>query len=619
MLLKTPKRRGIASAAALAVVLGGCRGCANDHPYVPPASEPSTRPASDAGAALMPGTTEDRDGGAVVAALVAPPSTTTWNVSGMTLEAGGRELVLALVGDFDGDGKKDALAVVRPPEAERKPGTTTGDVVFFHGGDGPQGPAAIASGPALGVQPSCAPVARLERIGPVTAFAEIGFACAHGAGSRAIVVVRLPRPGGAPFPAIAFDAVVVDPPQAPKLTIDVDAVDRDRDGIDDTVLRVTVEGGDTAPRAAAKLAFFDRPAGPSRDPDEPEGSLKTLAAQASTRAAKAKEAGTVLPIVSQLRALYRAMCLEGGAPRITKIHGGSATPCGTSKALEDAAVAEVRALVVQGDALRAFAAAESAQSPPATKTASRSAELTKLLGEVAPVVTATNVRMLGLLVDAPHDQHPEWGPLAFEHSGKLLVRHGSSVMRVDAESGESNTADMVAWKDEVLSPDGQSRFLEAYHACEGVSLRATFAPTGDGDMADVLLPIVPRLGKTCSGARGEPAVAVPIAWGPRGLEAIVAGQPLLIKLDPPTATPLTSFLDEPPPPGSPRSHGAHSIAYAVNSGILVRGRTGERWALLRSPDLEPYAELKRCTTPDDVSHVACIRRGKVVIASLPAP
>ena len=118
----------------------------------------------------------DRDDGlalrAVEPALVAPASSTTWNVEGMKLDAGGREFVLALVRDFDGDGKKDALAVVRPPPAERKPGASTGDLVFIGGGENAHA-AVIASGPALAAQASCAPVARLEKIGPRSAFAEM--------------------------------------------------------------------------------------------------------------------------------------------------------------------------------------------------------------------------------------------------------------------------------------------------------------------------------------------------------------------------------------------------------------------------------------------------------------
>jgi hypothetical protein len=539
----------------------------------------------------------------------------------MTLDAGGREVVLALFGDLDGDGKKDALAVVRPVAAERTPGSSTGELVFFQGGVDPIRPAAIAAGPGLAVQPSCAAVARLERIGPRSAFAEIGSACPSGDASRAVVVVRLGAPGAVAPPTVAFDAVVLDPSQAPKLSIDVDAADRDRDGIDDVVLRVAIEGGviggESAPRLSAKLAFFDRPAGPSRDPDEPDASLRAIASQAGSRATKAKDAPSVPPLVQQMRALYRAMCQEGGAARITKIHGGSAASCGSSKPLEEAGIAEVRAFATQGDVLRAFSAAETVQQPPATRTAARTAELQKLLGEHAPPLELRGARTLAAAADAAHDRHPEWGPVAFDASGRLLVRHAGRVVRVDPESGEEQPADVAAWKDEVLSPDGKSRWLEAYHACEGVALRATFAPTGDGDMSDVVLPIAPRLGKSCPpGGRGEPAQAVPITWGARGLEAIVAGRPVLMKTD--GAQALTALLDEPGPPGSPRSPSGRAFVLPVATGILVRGRPApDRWALARSPDLEPYAELRHCTISDDAARIACLRRGKLVVATLP--
>ncbi|MDF2692560.1 MAG: hypothetical protein K0S65_943, partial [Labilithrix sp.] len=600
----------------VAALSGGCRACANDHPYVPPATEASSGVSStDAAAPPISSTTLDSGANLVEPALVAPPASTSWQTNGMTLEAGGREFVLALVGDFDGDAKKDALAIVRPVQAERKPGSSTGELVFFHGGGDGFPAGAIASGPALGVQPSCVPTARLEKIGPRSAFAEIGSSCPKGDGSRAIIVVRLSPPA----PAVAFDAIVSDPLEAPKLSIDADAADRDHDGLDDVVLRLGIEGGgpggENAPRLGARLAFFDRPAGPSRDPDEPDASLRAIASQAAARATKAKDAASVPPLVHQMRALYRAMCLEGGAPRVTKIHGGSGTSCGSSKPLEDAGVAEVRAWVTQGDALRAFAAAENAQVAPATRTAAKTAELQKMLGEVAPVVEARSVRTLAAQVDVSRGGGPEWGPLAFEYTGKLLVRHGKSVMRVDPETGEGEPADMVGWKDEVLSPDGKNRWLEAYHACEGVALRATFAPTGDGEMSDVALPIAPRLGKACNGGRGEAASAVPIAWGERGLEAIVAGQPVLIKTDPPQASALAAFTDETPPPGSPRSHGAKTLALAMPNGILVRAR--DRWSMVRSADLEPYADVRRCTINDDGSRLACVRRRSAVVVTLP--
>jgi hypothetical protein len=604
VVLRNPRSARLTIRLGVAVValgLPGCRGCTNDHPYVPP-EEP--RPIVDGGGPTAEAASAGAfDGGRVEPALAAPPGATSWQTNGLTLEAGGREILLALFGDFDGDGTKDALAITRPGLADRKPGSSTGDLVFFRGGSAPA--AAIASGPALGASPSCVPVARLERVGPRSAFAEIGTVCARAVAERALTVVRL----GPPVPQVAFDAVVVDPPEAPKLTVDVDVVDRDHDGIDDAVLRIALDG---APRVGGRLAFFDRPAGPSRDPDEPEASLRALAAQAE-RASKGKDPTSAPALVQQLRALYRAMCAEGGAPRVTKIHGGSAASCGSSRALEDAGVAEARAWAAQGDVLRAVAAAEIAQLAPATRAAARTTELQKLLGELAPAVDAKAVRALSTPVDAPRDGRPEWGPLAFEPTGKLLVRRGRAAARVDPETGDAEPSD-VTWAEEVVSPDGKLRWVDAYDACDA-ALRAGFAPTGEGDAAPVPLPIAPRLGKTCSGGRGEAAAVAPIGWSVAGLEALVAGQPVLIRPEAGQARALTTFIPEVPPLGSPRSHAGKAFVLATSSGLLVR--SADRWSTVRAVLAEPYAELRGCAIADDAARIACVRRGAVVVVTPP--
>lgn len=589
------------TAGAALLLLGGVgcgRSCKNDHPYTPPepdASAPITAPlATTTAESARP------DGGKADPAYLAPPGATRWAIGGMTLEAGGREIVQALLGDFDGDGTADALAIVRPADHKGP----SGDLVFFSGKS--PAPATLFTGPVAGVAPACAPHARLERVGPRSAFAEIGSVCTKAAGSRAAVVVRL----GAPGPAVAFDALVSDPRDAPKLTLDVDVVDRDHDGQDDAIVRVALEG---EPRLAASLAFFDRPAGPSRDAEEPEASLKAIAAGAMARA-KTKDAKLVPPLVTQLRALYRAMCAEGGAPRIASIHGGGAVSCGTSKALEEAGVAEVRAFISLRDPLRAWLAAEEAQAAPATRTATQTSTIAKMLSELAPPATAT-VRLVNAIPDAAGEPTaPAWGPLAFEASGKLLVRAGGKVVRVDAESGDEEATDLPAWKDDVVAPDGKLRWVDAYHGCEGAALRATFA--GDADLVDVALPIQPRLGKVCAAKekRGEAATAVPLSWGAHGLEALVAGEPVVIKPEAASAAILPAFGEDPPPPGSPRSPGGKGLALATRTGVLVKR---EKWALAKSPDLEPYGELRRCVASDDGRHIACIRRRKAVLATLP--
>jgi hypothetical protein len=598
---------GVALALALASALGGCaKSCRNEHPYVPYAvgDAPSVTGA-DAGGAPPP-VAIVLDAGAIAAepALVAPPGATSWTVEGLTLRATeGRELVLAIVRDFDGDGTKDALALARPTEGG------PAEVVAYLG-DRP--PRLIAVAPPPRSDAGCAPVARLAKVGPRSAFAEVGARCTQGAGARTLFVVRLGWD-----PSLAFEAQIADPYGAPSLGLDVDGADRDGDGLDDVALHVTIEGGsppfEPGPKLAAKLAFFDRPAGLSRDPDEPEASLRAIAAQAAARAGKPKDAPTVPPIAAQMRALYRAMCQEGGTPRITRGRAGTPIPCGAGKALDEAGLAEVRAFASTGDPLRAVVAADRFDPARAPR------GLEGALAQAAPIVQDASARVL-LVKAAPRGRHPEWGPLAFDAQGKLLVRVSSPsppnarVVRVDPGTGtEEDAADVAPWPALVLSPDGKSRWLEAYHACEGVALRTTFAPTGaEGDVRDVPLPIAPPLGTRCGGGRGEAATTVPLAWGDRGLEAVVAGEPVLVRPDSGSALPLAAMLDQAPPLGSARSPGAKTIAIPTKSAVFVR--TPSKAMRYRAPELEPYVDL-RCTVTDDARLLACEARGRVVIGT----
>ncbi len=604
----------------LALSVAGCgRACKKEHPHVPySVDDPPRRPFADAAGIDDLGPDAGARASAAEAALVAPAKAARWSVSGMNLVApAGRELAMALVRDFDGDGQPDALAIVVSPASASATGRAAEIVHYAGSSSGGAPPVVVAAAPAFRADSSCRLAVRLERASPRSALAELGEACDSGGSSRALFVIRLGKAVG-----VAFDLGVMDPKGAPKLALDVDAADRDHDGIDDVTVRFTIEGGappfEPGPRLAAQLVFLDRPAGPSRDPDEPAASFRAIAALASSRAAKTKDAPSVAPMVQQMRMLFRALCTEGGAPRLVEARSlpsgaKGAIACGPSKALEDAGIAEVRAFAMQGDALRAVAAAETAQNPPATRTPARTAELATLLGHVAPFVEAKRAQELAVVVAALRAVHPEWGPVAFEPSGKLLVRTETSVVRMDVDTGESSPTELPAWGAQVLAPDGKSRWLEAYHACEGVALRATFAPTGsDGEMRDVLLPIAPPLGGRCVGGRGEQAASIPIAWGSRGLEVLVAGQPLLIRPDASLAMMMTSPLGESPPLGSPRSPGGRAMAVATSQGVLIRTTKAARY---RSPELEPFAELRHCTVSDDASRIACLKRGRVVVAS----
>ncbi|HEY8041527.1 MAG TPA: hypothetical protein VIF15_17090 [Polyangiaceae bacterium] len=609
----------------LALAATGCHGCRDDHPYVPYAiGSPEAGPdASDEAAPSASAPTAGDAGGSFEgeAAITAPPGLARWPVEGVVLEApSGLVFVAAVVQDLDGDGKKDAFALVRPVE-----GNDPGELAWYRGqpgGDVEAGalaePVTFAP-PALARDSGCTPVDRLVLVGRHAVMAELGAQCAaHATGvpDRWMAVVA-----AGTVARVRLAVTIADPPGAPALTLDADAADRDGDGRPDLALRITLEGGsaplEPGPRVSATLAWLDRPAGLSRDAGATESSFALLAATAGARARNAKDAAAVPGLVAQARALFGAVCVEGGAPRLTGVVGTGAIACGAARPLEDAGLAEVHAYVTSGDALRASLALDRAERPPAARTPARLTEARGWIAALAPVANVRAVRAVAGVPELSHGHGPAWGALAFEASGKLLVLTRAGVVRVDPDAGDENAApDVPAWRAAVVSPEGTMRWIETYDPCDGVALRGTFA-SGD-DMRDVALPVAPALGDHCAGSRGSPARAVPVAWGPGGLEAIVEGQPLLVAADLAHATPLAAFLDSPVLLGSPRSPDGKTLVVATAAGLLVRGPSRAR--LLRAPELEgAYSDQRDCTVSNDGTHVACVRGSKAWVGAWDAP
>ena len=604
----------------------GCeKGCRNDHPYVPYTigEEDGAGRVTDGDASAS---LAEEDGGGPFAerpAEVAPSNATQWTLDGILLTApAGRAFALGLVHDFDGDGARDVIAVVRSASKVEAPG----EVLFYRGRPGADGsvaqPSPIAPAAELTNDPgaprvdaaSCASTQRLGQVGKHSAFVEIGVTCAKpSAATRWIAVLLGDR--------VHIAAVLYDPPGFPKMTVSADGSDVDNDTIDDVALRVTLEGGgapfDPGPKVSATLKWLDRPAGLSRDAAATDASFASLASIAMARAARGKEAPSVPAYVAQVRSLFRAICPEAGTPRIKKVGSGQIT-CGASRSLEDANIAEVRALVSLGDPLRAIAAFDRAQRAPATKTAARTNEAQGWIAQAAPLLAARATRPIAAVPRRISGSSPAWGSLAFEATGKLLVRTSAGVVRVDAELGDEVEAEGVAaWPTGVVSPDGSMRWIEAYNPCDGFALRATFAPTGEaGQMRDVVLPIGVPLGPRCA-SKGEPASAIPIAWGLRGLEAIVAGEPVLFAPDLAHARAFTSFLDQPSASGGPRSPDGRLFVLSTSQGLLVRGAKPR---LYRAADLDgTYAAQQSCVISDDATHVACVRGGRAWVGSWEAP
>ncbi|CAN5760686.1 hypothetical protein BH09MYX1_BH09MYX1_31170 [soil metagenome] len=602
--LGTALRTGLVT---LLVLSAGCsKGCKSDSPYVPYsiADEdvaPSAAVVADGAAAISPGVER------------APEGSSRWTVGGLALEAPpGMIFDWGVVRDFDADGKPEAVTI-----AHRDHELDVGQVLVFRKDDaGVLRPTVLGSAPGISVADArCTIVRRLVASGKRTVAVEIGTACPVSSSrdpSRWFAVYLLGT-----TPKLHFSADLVEPTGAPTLTVDVDGTDRDGDGIDDVSLTISLEGGaapfEPLPKTTATLRWFDRPAGMSRDAGEPDASLRTVAASLAVRAAKVATAPPVAGQVRAVRALFGALCNEGGAPRLRNVLGDVGLRCGSSRGLEEAGLAEVRASATLGDALVAITALDRAQLAPATKTPTRTTDALAWIDAIAPITVPAQLRTVAAVPLIERGRQPSWGALSFDENGKLLVRTVAGVVRVDPDTGDETEArDIAPWPLAVVSPDGAQRFAEAYNPCDGVGLRATLVPTGDGDLVDVPLPLLPALGSRCAG-KGEPALVVPLAWGASGLEAIVAGAPVLITSGG-KASVLRTLLGQAVVPGSSRSPDGKTFVVATSQGILVKGTKTVR---IKTKDLDgTYGEQRDCAVSNDGMRAACIRAGRAWVAML---
>ena len=258
--------------------------------------------------------------------------------------------------------------------------------------------------------------------------------------------------------------------------------------------------------------------------------------------------------VTAARALYRAVCPEAGAPRLVRKLGTAELSCGSARALEDLGIAEVRAAVTLGDPLRAIHAFDLAEKPPAAKTASRAAEAAGWITQAWPAMTVQTSRYAAAVPKFDASPEPSWGALAFDVQGRLLMKTAAGVVRFDPATGDEVEAEgRAAWKSTVVSPSGDVRWIKTYNPCDQISLVATFTTDDEGNMKSVTLPIA---APKCAGTKGEQVRALPIAWGPQGLFAVIGREPVTIAGDLSRATPAdpkASYVDGAPVAvGAPR-------------------------------------------------------------------
>lgn len=616
-------RRSALRLALATLALAGCHGCRNDHPFVPYSIDGGTgtpaAPGADAAQAQPP------EGGAAFArqsGTPAPADAKTWTVDGLALTApDGATFRQALVLDLDGDAQPDALALVE--ERAEPAGTLRPGLVLYRGGS--SGVAAPLRLPlqVTSLDPRCARVEKLTRVGKRSAAVEIGEACLPGVSpvSPTREVMLLAWSGSL---RTRLDLAVVDPPNAPALAFDLDGADADGDGLDDVTVRVSLEGGgppfEPRPPVHATFRWFDRPAGMSRQPGEPEASFHAMAAVGAQRAAKPKEAATGLAVVQAGKVLFQAVCDESAGRRVTPVPPGAPLACEAGRALEELGLAEARAYVSLGDVLDAIAAVDAAGNPPAIRTAAKTTEATGWVTQLAPVVTATSLRAISALPLLGPDAMA-WGAMRFEPSGSVLVRSTAGVVRVDPVQGDEVEATGIpVWGSSVASPDGKVRLVSATAPCHGATLEATLTMPDAGDATRIPLPLLAPLTAPCTSGSGVPVSLTPIAWGAGGLEAVVAGSPLLFSsftAEGAKVGALLQPLGQPVTPGAPRSPDGRTTVVPTSQGIVVRG---EKARILRARELDHgYLELRDCAVSDDASRVACVRGGRAFVGIWPVP
>lgn len=626
----TPATKVIVSVTlgSFALIQSGCRSCHDDHPYVPytiAASRAAADAALDASEMLKISAVPTLDAGtdpfAGRPSVEVPVGITSFALEGVTLQAPpGLVLQRALLGNLDADVEKTAFAIARSAD-----GAEAAEVVFYRG-QGPDGSLAIATilpGPSLqSLDAGCSSESRLVGVGKRSVLAELGEVCAPTGSfgpSRPARYVAVIDSGVAA--RVRFAVTIADPEGSASLSLDAVVADRDGDGRDDLALRVTLDGGgatlEPGPAVSAVSAWLDRPAGLSRDTEATEASFRSLAESAASRAARAKDSHEVPGYVAHVFGLWRALCAESGAPRLV-VALGAGIACDVPHELEALGLAEVRALASMGKPMSAALALGRTERPPASRTPSRVADALKWISQKAPVSSARLVRKAAAVPASEVGREPSWGPLTFEPSGKLLIRTGVGVVRLDPDLGDEASAGSREWKPSVTSPDGSMTWIAAYDNCDGLSLRAAFEVKPGGDRRETPIPVDPPLGDRCGGGRVALARALPIAWGPSGLEAIVDGQPILIASDLTHASLLEGFVDQPPTPGGPRSPDGNVYVVPTEVGFVVQGEARVR--LLRASELDgTYGDQEHCVVSSDATHVACVHAGAAWVGTWDAP
>jgi hypothetical protein len=614
----------LASLAACSIALGACDGC-DTKPYTPYTLEAGPPvPVADAGET----TSADAglDDAAVDAGLFAPEKGVdapgdgkSWPLDGAAVVPAptGRTFTVGLAADLDEDGQRDLLAWARAPDGRGE--------LWFASGARPDAGRTVAALPAELAARGCSSAATIARVGPHTAALDFALACVRperGRPIRWIAILHTGRDAAPAAPAMAppmppqpdeaipelrLELRLAAPPGDEVIVVTVDGSDRDADGRDDVSATFTLSGqrspfaGPTA--ATALVRFFDRPAGMSRDPSEPEAGLGASAAQLVAAARRKATAPSVAHSARQLRRLRAALCAESGEEVLTTSAGP--VRCGEAYSLEEAGYAEGVAALTLSEPGRALAAVARLEAAPAGK--GRRKELEKLVAKAAPEAAAVAVHRVKAAPTGGDVTTLGTSPLAFEHAGHLLVRTEAGVVRVDRDSfAETPAPEATPWP-AALAGD-REELVKIVQRCDPTALLAELVPAAGGAASTVALPLLGPLDP--SGAPARDGRCTPTGVRASLLDAApnryvlaVGGEPIAI--DKRGKTPAVSLVAVPlmgeRPLGAARSPDGTTAASFAPRGVLVEAsRSARVWT---SADL---AQAWGCAPSNGGSRLACV-------------
>lgn len=595
----------VVATVGVGLVAVGCKACDKDQPYVPYTVDPNA--ALGTGTVAPPPSAdakqpeEPANFAPVLARRVNAASVNT--LAGPITAPAGGNIEWLLEGDVTGDDKPDAIAWVRTADA------STGQLVHFSRAydNAPLKPRTLVGLPSdMALSGTCKAAVDLKQVGRKTVFVSVMRICSKDESTTVNQWFAAVSPTRDPVVRMAF--FVDQPSEDNALEFTFDASDRDGDSLDDLLVTVQMSAPPAwfdergAENPAVVLRYFDRPAGLSRDPQEPSRSFAAIV-QRLKRLAKGKQRELVAPEARSARLLYQLLCAESSR---AKVRTDVATvSCGVKDMLGSISLAEIDASIGANNTLSAVSAVGAFERMRLNKASEKDLQQAKKTLEGA--FPARNMDSYYLpFGPTVVPSGVTWGPLAFHTDGALLIRTDTSVLRFDPKGrvalADPESGPITPWDLRVVAPDGVVAFAGVEDRCRG-GLAVGKLLRGR-QLSHVLLPMDPLDSGACAGDTPRFVDTSPLVFFAGGLSLIAGDSALYIATDASKAV-RQAPMPAPAPYGSSRSPDGKWFAKASSLGVLVVGDNGAG-QLVRSATMQNgYEKLKACTVANGATAVAC--------------